>query len=92
MIISHGDRIRLDDLPDKLRFNHVPYPSRSLIRLEAPPQNAQPELIPMNREEIEKNTIIRALQRTGGNVTRAAEEIGVSRRTLYRKMKKYDIT
>ena len=46
----------------------------------------------MNREEIEKNTIIRALQRTGGNVTRAAEEIGVSRRTLYRKMKKYDIT
>lgn len=92
VIISHGDRIRLDDLPDKLRFNHVPYPSRSLIRLEAPPQNAQPELIPMNREEIEKNTIIRALQRTGGNVTRAAEEIGVSRRTLYRKMKKYDIT
>lgn len=91
VIISHGDRIRLDDLPDKLRSSHVPYPSRSLIRLESAPQDTPPELISMDREEIEKNTIIRALQRTNGNVTRAAEEIGISRRTIYRKMKKYQI-
>lgn len=91
VILSHGDRIRLDDLPDKLRFNHVPYPSSSMLKLEEPPPASQPELIPMNREEIEKSTIIRALQRANGNVTRAAEEIGISRRTIYRKMKKYQI-
>ena len=91
VILSRGDQIRLDDLPDKLRFNHVPYPSPSILTLEEPSQANQPELIPMNREEIEKNTIIRALQRANGNVTRAAEEIGISRRTIYRKMKKFQI-
>ena len=91
VILSRGDQIRLDDLPDKLRFNHVPYPSPSILTLEEPSQANQPELIPMNREEIERNTIIRALQRANGNVTRAAEEIGISRRTIYRKMKKFQI-
>lgn len=91
VIISHSDRIRLDDLPEKLRAIHVPYPSDTLRYLDAANQPSQPELISMDREEIEKNTIIRALQSTNGNVTRAAEEIGISRRTLYRKMNKYNI-
>ena len=43
----------------------------------------------MNREELEKNALIHALQ--SGNVTRAAEIMGISRHTFYRKMKKYQI-
>ncbi len=35
--------------------------------------------------------IVYALQRCGGNVTEAAKMLGISRRTLYRKMEKYDI-
>ncbi|MGI6766365.1 MAG: sigma-54-dependent Fis family transcriptional regulator [Lentihominibacter sp.] len=35
--------------------------------------------------------IIYALQRCGGNVTEAAKMLGISRRTLYRRMEKYNI-
>ncbi len=39
----------------------------------------------------EKRLIIGALKKTDGNRTRAAELLGVSRRTLYKKMKDYDL-
>jgi two-component system response regulator HydG len=35
--------------------------------------------------------IVQALKETGGNRTRAAEKIGISRRTLHRKLKKYEL-
>lgn len=41
--------------------------------------------------EQEKENIIRALDMHGGNVSKAAAELGISRNTLYRKMKNYDI-
>ena len=42
-------------------------------------------------EEAESNAIIRALTKTGGNVTRAARLLGISRVTLQKKMKKYQL-
>ena len=39
----------------------------------------------------EKETIIQALQRTGGNRTRAAKLLGISRASLYNKLKQYKI-
>lgn len=45
----------------------------------------------MNMEEVEKHTILNALERNRRNLTRTSEELGMARTTLYRKMKKYDI-
>ena len=45
----------------------------------------------LNMEEVEKQTILNALERNRRNMTRTAEELGMARTTLYRKMKKYDI-
>lgn len=42
-------------------------------------------------EEKEKEKIIQILDDSGGNVTRAAAILGISRNTLYRKLKKYGI-
>lgn len=39
----------------------------------------------------ERSAIIEALARTGGTRTAAARELGMSRTTLWRKMKEYDI-
>ncbi|MBQ6087394.1 MAG: sigma-54-dependent Fis family transcriptional regulator [Bacteroidales bacterium] len=39
----------------------------------------------------EKDLIIKALQRSGGNRKQAAEDLGFSERTLYRKIEKYNI-
>jgi len=41
--------------------------------------------------EQEKEQIIRALDMNGGNVSKAAAELGISRNTIYRKMKNYNI-
>ncbi len=39
----------------------------------------------------EKDLIVRALQKHSGRRKKAAEELGISERTLYRKIKEYDI-
>ncbi len=43
-------------------------------------------------QEQEKEEIVRTLNRCGGNVSKAAAELGMSRYTLYRRMKNYDIS
>lgn len=40
----------------------------------------------------EKEEIVNTLNRCGGNVSKAADELGMSRYTLYRRMKSYDIS
>jgi ribosome-binding factor A len=40
-------------------------------------------------ETAEKDLILSALDRSGNNITRAAEALGISRRTLHRKLNKY---
>jgi len=39
----------------------------------------------------EKHLIREALEKAAGNRTRAAEILGISRRTLYKKIKEYDL-
>jgi two-component system response regulator HydG len=44
-----------------------------------------------NLDSMEEQMIIRALERTGGHRSQAAEQLGISRRTLSRKLKEYKI-
>jgi transcriptional regulator with PAS, ATPase and Fis domain len=44
-----------------------------------------------NLESMEEQMIIRALERSGGHRNQAAEQLGISRRTLSRKLKEYNI-
>ncbi|SHL98356.1 DNA-binding transcriptional response regulator, NtrC family, contains REC, AAA-type ATPase, and a Fis-type DNA-binding domains [Flavobacterium xanthum] len=41
--------------------------------------------------EIEKNAIERSLFKNNGNISKTAEELGLSRASLYRRLEKYDI-
>ena len=45
----------------------------------------------LSLEEGEKALITKALRATNGNRTRAAELLGVSRRTLHRKLNEYNL-
>ena len=56
-------------------------------------QNVEPAVASFNlhNEDLEKQRIIHALQRTGNNKTKAAQLLGIDRKTLYNKMKLYDI-
>jgi two-component system response regulator HydG len=40
---------------------------------------------------IEKNTILRVIDKNNGNITKAAKELGITRTALYRRLGKYEI-
>lgn len=45
----------------------------------------------LNLEEIEKTVIQKALDKHQGNISRAAEDLGLTRTSLYRRMEKYEL-
>ena len=45
----------------------------------------------MRVSALERRLILEALERAGGNRTRAAEELGIYRRLLYAKMREYGL-
>jgi len=53
------------------------------------PQPIIPENLPL--EEIEKASILQTLEATGGNKSEAARRLGITRKTLHKKLKKYGV-
>lgn len=49
------------------------------------------ELLSMNIDDMEKQLIMKALQKYHGNITEAAQELGLTRASLYRRLEKYQI-
>jgi len=47
---------------------------------------------PNSLDEMEKVMIINAIEKNRGNLTAAAEQLGIARQTFYNKMKKYNIS
>jgi DNA-binding NtrC family response regulator len=45
----------------------------------------------MTMQDLEREAIAAALRRVDGNRRRAAEMLGIGERTLYRKIKEYDL-
>ena len=44
-----------------------------------------------NLSAIEKNTILKVIEKNNGNISKAAKELGITRTALYRRLSKYDI-
>jgi DNA-binding NtrC family response regulator len=81
VVLCRGDRITLRDLPASVRTGAAtPTETAQLI--------ARGDL---TVKEAEKQLLIRALKETGGNRTLAAKKIGMSRRTLHRKLHTYGL-
>lgn len=55
----------------------------------APSLEDEPEELRLST--IEKNTILRVIEKHNGNITKAAKELGLTRTALYRRLSKYDI-
>jgi two-component system, NtrC family, response regulator AtoC len=78
--LTSYDQITVADLPRKIRKARV---SGTFAAVEA-----RPELVPM--EEVERRHILRVLREVKGNKTLAAQILGFDRRTLYRKLERYE--
>jgi two-component system response regulator AtoC len=58
---------------------------------DLPTGEPKPPSIAQSLESLEKQAILDSLDRSGGNRTRAAQELGITRKTLLNKMKAYGI-
>ena len=76
VIMADGDVLQAKDL--------IFSPIESAIASETEPAE-------MKLSAIEKNTILKVIEKHNGNITKAAKELGLPRTALYRRLSKYDI-
>jgi transcriptional regulator with PAS, ATPase and Fis domain len=62
------------------------YAADFVLQLAEMRRKNEPESL--NLKQIEQETIAQALERSGGNISKAAELLGITRFSLYRKMNK----
>jgi transcriptional regulator of acetoin/glycerol metabolism len=53
--------------------------------------NENAALDTLNLDEVEKSAVVKAIQLHSGNISKAAEELGLTRASLYRRMEKYGL-
>jgi two-component system, NtrC family, response regulator HydG len=83
MLVLHGDgTLTLDDMPHDLT---VPGATPAVRREEGEPAAGS------RLERLERSAILQALEQQGGNRTRAAEALGISVRTLQRRLKEWGV-
>lgn len=79
VVLGRGARVELEDLPETVR---------EAVRAHQAPPSDRAIVIPfgMPMEEIERKVIEETLRQTGGDKSLAAQILGVSTRTIYRKL------
>jgi DNA-binding NtrC family response regulator len=80
--MANGVKITLRDLPARVRERKAQHRAVENVSkfLSGSPQH-------LNLHETEHRLMMRALDETKGNITKAAQQLGISRRTLHRRLK-----
>jgi two-component system response regulator HydG len=84
VVLAKGEAVGLDDLPDNIRRQEQ---NRNLVAVGSGNGSLRVALV-----EPEKQIILNALEQHGWNRQNTAAALGINRTTLYKKMKKYDIS
>ncbi len=92
VLFADGPRIEASALPDALREKGAATTAPiaavgPLGAIAAPSGASMKEIVRQAQAELERELITRALEETGGNVTRAAKRLQISRKSLQVKMK-----
>jgi DNA-binding NtrC family response regulator len=82
VVMATGPKITLRDLPTAVRQAA----GASLPRGISPTKAFGEKINPLDLHETERKLVLQALATTRGNVTAAAKRLGISRRTLHRKI------
>lgn len=81
VVLARGETITLADLPESLRTTPAGADS---LRLDLPEQG-------ISLDAVERELILKALQKFNGNQTHAARYLDISRKTLIYRMEKYGL-
>jgi two-component system, NtrC family, response regulator AtoC len=82
VVMATGPKITVRDLPPSLRQAA----GATLPRGISPSKAFGEKSSPLDLHETERKLVLQALATTNGNVTAAAKKLGISRRTLHRKI------
>jgi len=96
LLFADGPTIATKDLPDHIRQGAAqataPTPGAVAAPTDgAPAETGLKDIVRMKSAELEKDLIAKALEETGGNVTRAARLLQISRKSLQTKMKEFGL-
>ncbi|MCX5835775.1 MAG: sigma-54 dependent transcriptional regulator [Deltaproteobacteria bacterium] len=87
VLMAGGDTIVLADIPAELKLAASAPQVSGTDGLEKPFK----DVMKSHMEDVEKQAIVRCLEECGGNVTKAAQRLGLSRKGLQLKMIKYNL-
>ena len=92
ILFAEGPRIGVKDLPASLRREPegAPAAEAQLAAASGPPGPLK-EIVKGQVQAIERDLIVRGLEVTGGNVTRTAKLLKISRKSLQMKMKEFGL-
>ncbi len=82
VVLARGERLTARDIPSNIR---------EAVRGKGSAGNALASLTEGSLADVERQKILAVLEKQGGNRTRAALELGISRRTLHRKLLEYNL-
>jgi len=89
LAVCEGDTIGLADLPPEiLQASSFSLPTEAIVRTIEP---CQEQVAPDSMQYAERMAILNILKKKKWNITVASTDLGISRATLYRKMRKYNI-
>ena len=87
MVLCDGDSLEERDLPPRIKAASEADDGAIRGSEAGPAGQTFKELTQKAAENAEKELIEKALRETGGNKTLAAKNLGISRRTLFNKIK-----
>ncbi len=87
VLLAAGNTITLEDIPDEVRFPVA----TEMAGGPSEPKRSFKNILKGKTEEMEKDMIIKVLKECGGNVSKTALQLGLSRKGLQLKMAKYSL-
>ncbi len=85
VVLASEPKLTIDDLPFEIVEN------KAISNAQKEEESVTVSILPRSLAAGEKEQILAALDRCRGNKSKAADELGISRRTIHRKLKEWNI-
>lgn len=93
VVLADGSRLTMADIPEEITDDAAVAPSAPAPVASSPAATNAPAAAPASGSlaDTEKSIILKTLEECGFNKTKTAEKLGISRRTLHRKLNEWSI-